>query len=691
MKSIKQKLILSHMLIVLFSVLLVSIPVVTFESKKLLADISANADKAVTQACSNVNLFLSKPENIVRSVNHYIQTQTVTRDECEKMFAHILKNETTFSELYYSGTQPYKDGGFFYSSDHWEPPADYDQTTRAWFKAGQQGGDISISDPYMDMVTKSLVATVAHGVTVDGSFKGVIGLDIQLSRLTKMISEVALSPSGKSYLLDKNGKYITNKDQSKILSKNFFEEYGLTKYQTKITSESVFTKINAGKGLYFAARSISDDSGWVLVTVGPEKELYTSITRNILIILLFALFSVALSFVIAVLVARQIVRPILSVDKSVNNIAEGNADLTNRIEITAKDEIGSLVSGFNKFVGKLQSIISDIKGSESNLSDVEKNLQLRIRETSGSIAGILGNIESSGQQVNNQAQAVEQTSAAVAEIAENISSLEHMIENQSAGVTQASSAVEEMIGNISSVNQSMDKMAASFEQLEENAGTGVEHQKSVAERIAQIETQSKTLQDANKVIASIASQTNLLAMNAAIEAAHAGSAGSGFSVVADEIRKLSETSTAESKTIGSELKKIQAAIISVVEASKESSNSFSLVSDLIKETDELVQQIKSAMSEQQEGSKQISDSLRLMNDSTVEVRTASREMAEGNKAILEEIHRLQDATTVIKDSMKEMTAGATDINTTEAALSEIAGKVRESIAKIGNEINQFKV
>ena len=152
-----------------------------------------------------------------------------------------------------------------------------------------------------------------------------------------------------------------------------------------------------------------------------------------------------------------------------------------------------------------------------------------------------------------------------------------MIRQQADGVTQASSAVEEMIGNIQSVNASVDKMASSFAQLEQQSREGQQKQAAVNEKILQIEEKSKTLQEANQAIASIASQTNLLAMNAAIEAAHAGEAGKGFAVVADEIRKLSETSTAQSKTIGEQLKSIQTSIIEVVTGSQESSKAFTSV------------------------------------------------------------------------------------------------------------------
>ena len=266
-----------------------------------------------------------------------------------------------------------------------------------------------------------------------------------------------------------------------------------------------------------------------------------------------------------------------------------------------------------------------------------------------------------------------------------------MIENQSLGVSQASAAVEEMIGNITSVNKSVDMMASSFDHLSSSAQTGSDLQKDVNGKIDQIREQSETLQVANAAISSIAGQTNLLAMNAAIEAAHAGEAGKGFSVVADEIRKLSETSSAQSKTIGVQLKNIKKSIVAVVEASRQSSQAFMTVIEEIQGTDQLVRQIKAAMEEQDAGSRQISQALHNMNDSTVEVRTASHEMSEGNKAILDEVRNLQEVTGVMQSSMAEMSDGARKIDGNGATLTEISSVMKKSIEDIGSRIDEFYV
>ena len=248
-----------------------------------------------------------------------------------------------------------------------------------------------------------------------------------------------------------------------------------------------------------------------------------------------------------------------------------------------------------------------------------------------------------------------------------------------------------MIGNISAVNNSVDLMANSFNELYSKTLEGCRLQESVNERIEEIRNQSEALQEANQVIAAIASQTNLLAMNAAIEAAHAGEAGKGFAVVADEIRKLSENSSSQSTSIGNQLDRIRESIANVVSESVQSTATFNEVTENIKNTDSLVQQIKAAMNEQNSGSIQISESLQTMNDSTTEVRTASVEMSEGNKAILNQIQRLQDITSEISLSMEEMSVGARKINETGEGLNEISKKMNGSIDEIGSQIDLFKV
>ena len=692
MKSIKYKLIVANIIIVLFSVINTSAPNFIMEVSSLGKNIAKDADSKVESIWTNINLFLQKPIDYVKNATTYVKTHSITKNQTEDYFEEMLVGENNFSSLYYTNEIPYcKEGGFFYTSTHLDHAADYDQTQRGWYKQSIGKNGITITDPYADSTTNELVATVAHDVVINNKGKGVVGIDIVLSDLTKMISEIKLTESGQSFLLDKYGRYITHDDKNKILNTNFFSDYkDFYQYKDQISIDKTLIETRAKNRLYFSARTISEESGWVFVTIGPIKELLGGVITDLVLIIVVSIFSILIACVISIFLATQIVKPIKVVDAAINEIANGNADLTQHIEIKSKDEIGSLVNGFNNFMEKLHSIVGQIKDSKDALNNVENNLQQSINNTSVTTGEIVSNIGNVNSQVAEQSAAVQQTSTTVAEIAENINSLEKMIENQSSGITEASAAVEEMIGNISSVNNSVMKMAELFEKLEKDAGVGTERQKNVAERIAEVADLSKALQDANLAIANVANQTNLLAMNAAIEAAHAGESGKGFSVVADEIRKLSETSTQESKKIGTELNEIESAINLIVDASKASSESFDEVCKMIRETDGLVRQIRFAMEEQQEGSKQIVEALKMMNDNTVEVQAASREMTEENSVILETINHLQETTEEIKNSVDKMTSCAREMEVSESELNELSVKVEESVTQIGKEIDEFQ-
>ncbi len=436
---------------------------------------------------------------------------------------------------------------------------------------------------------------------------------------------------------------------------------------------------------------VGDESGWSVLCTAPYKEYFEGMARISKIILICIIAAIIIVIVTSWILVSALIKPLGFVKATINDIATGDADLTKRINIRLNDEIGDVVSGFNKFTEKLQTIISQVKKSRDNLGKAGASLDTSTLETTSSIDEILTSITSVHNQIDNQSKSVQQTAGAVNEIASNIESLGHMIERQSAEVSDASAAVEQMIGNIKSVNSSMEKMSNSFDGLADSAQSGIELQLNVNHIIEEIKNQSETLQDANSAIAAIAAQTNLLAMNAAIEAAHAGEAGKGFSVVADEIRKLSETSTAQSKTIGDQLNNIKTSIDTVVSASEESSRAFQSVTNKITDTEQLVHQIQAAMEEQNTGSMQISKALHSMNDSAIEVKTASEEMSEGNKAILEEVRNLQDTTGIMQTSMDEMTEGARRIKETGLNLREISEEMKESINEIGSQIDKFKV
>ena len=689
MLKIRAKLIITYICVVLLAVLCVAIPTIKTQVENINKSIQLSADANMSNAVSYIQSFMERPLQITKDTVPYALHGNLNYVETPKELNSLISGNSALFSMYYADELPMSQGGAFYSSDGWVPDAGYNKDGRLWFDVPKKNGISVIIDPYRDESTNAMVTSVATPVYKNNEFKGVIGIDIMLEEINTRVKRVKLSEKGFSFLLNKDGVYITNPDSNKILKGNFYKDYpALEKYKNQKGFSDV--KLDAGDGYYFAVRPIENTNNWTLVSVGYKDELFHELWKNINVIIVMSVISILFSQAIALIFAHRIVKPITKVDSAVNEIASGNADLTQRINVDSNDEIGSLEKGFNKFIAKLQNIISQIQGSKKELSTVEDNLVSSISEASSSITEIISNIESVGNQVENQVAAVTQTSAAVTEIAENINSLEQMIQNQSEGVSNASSAVEEMIGNIKAVNQSVEIMSQSFSHLESTSRNGIEQQRFVDEQISEVSKQSKSLQDANTAIADIASQTNLLAMNAAIEAAHAGDYGKGFAVVADEIRKLSETSSDQSKKISAELHKIVDTINHVVEASAKSTESFGEVSSLIAETDTLVKQINSAMEEQQVGSRQILDSLSVMNDSTSEVKTASHEMKEGNEMILKEVQHLQDTTLVIKQSMNEMSIGAKHMNNTSSTLSNISTKVSDAISKIGQQIDLFK-
>jgi methyl-accepting chemotaxis protein len=257
-------------------------------------------------------------------------------------------------------------------------------------------------------------------------------------------------------------------------------------------------------------------------------------------------------------------------------------------------------------------------------------------------------------------------------------------------MSQASAAVEEMVGNISSIGSVTEKMASQFETVGKAADEGGRIQKESSDRVNEIVKESQALQEANKIIATIAAQTNLLAMNAAIEAAHAGESGRGFSVVADEIRKLAENSSIESKKISSELQQIVKTIEKIVKDSAATGKAFIEVSGRIDETEKLVIEVDNAIKEQKNGAGQVMEALRVMNDITAKVNSGSKEMGKGAEEMLTEIDALHVSATEIETRMEEMSDNIKNLNSGAQKVTDLAGNTRSSIQKISDIADGFK-
>jgi methyl-accepting chemotaxis protein len=248
-----------------------------------------------------------------------------------------------------------------------------------------------------------------------------------------------------------------------------------------------------------------------------------------------------------------------------------------------------------------------------------------------------------------------------------------------------------MVANIASVTDTLVKNGANVKTLQDASEVGRSGLQDVATDIQEISRESEGLLEINAVMENIASQTNLLSMNAAIEAAHAGEAGKGFAVVADEIRKLAESSSEQSKTISTVLKKIKESIDKITKSTDNVLARFEAIDSSVKTVADQEGIIRNAMEEQGEGSKQVLSGIEQVTEITRNVKSGSEEMLEGAQQVIAESQNLEKVTQEITSGMNEMAGGAEEINTAVHQVNEISSKNREGIDALMKEVSKFKV
>ncbi|WP_461246158.1 methyl-accepting chemotaxis protein [Treponema sp. R6D11] len=614
-----------------------------------------------------------------------------TYAEMKSIIESLLPTVDAVFEIYYGTLISRFNGGNFICATDWDPYRDspvWDQIKRPWFITSMQSPDKTvITEPYEDTSTGQMCVSMVRTVRDKGNIIGVVGTDVYLDVLTKIVIDRTITKDGNTFIIDNQGTFVVYKDPSRVMKEddNFFKKEG------KSLKDLIGSDINIiiEGNTYWGSMPVSG-MDWHIITTGSTDEFYVDFWRNVFIVILISVAIVLIAIFVSLRFSKILTHPIISLIEVLKSVSNG--DLSRKVTVKSNDEIGNLVDYFNHTIENIRNLIGTIKYKINAMTNTGHELTVNINKTSKSVDHISANFDGMKGKMGKQEKSAAEASKSVQGIKNNIEKLNKLIASQVESINTSSSAVEQMTANINSVTKTLIENSKNVNTLTEASENGKTGLQLVAQEIQGIAKDSEGLLQINSLMNSIASQTNLLSMNAAIEAAHAGEAGRGFAVVADEIRKLAETSGKQSKTTATMLKKIKTSIDNITKSSNEVLERFGAIDSSVKTVSQHEQNILNAMEEQEEGGKQILEAIGNLKDISVSVKEGAAEMVESGEQMNKQTGEFIEISNEIMGGMNEIVNGAVkEIKEAVVFVDEISEENNKNFDNLKEESKKFKV
>ncbi|WP_245584637.1 methyl-accepting chemotaxis protein [Spirochaeta cellobiosiphila] len=593
----------------------------------------------------------------------------------------------------YVGPYVYRDAGQVQLTYDYEDP-DYNFPSLDWYQLSLASPDDQYiyTTPYYDEVLDQTFITMGRSIqNYSGQTVGVITADWTLDFVKNLFSELTLTSHSLPFLIDPQDNQVLYYPDKSIVAKkvdslswwNTFSK----DLQTSGTHRVSDIRIDGDSYTGYYSLLIT---GYVFGFLVPDQEAYSAVYATLGTTVLLLVITIVVMLLLIRIITGRIVKPIVVMGKHIRDIGEGDGNLNVSVPVTTKDEVGQLGEGFNLFVQKLKDMVLTIKATTQAVIEHKNDLVANGEETASSAVQISGNVKSINQQINNLNLEIQSISSSMNQIKSSILALKEKSYDQVKAVEEAQVPIEQMRSQLAHVDQLiMDRKEVTSTltaQIESNDVIIKEAAKSnheVAELAGQIS-------DMSKVISNIAAQTNLLSMNAAIEAAHAGDAGRGFAVVAEEIRNLAATSQNNSKNISQSIKDIIGKVNLANSASKRSEENFTFLRNEVQAIIKALGEVEEATSQLSSGGHVIAQSNTSLDRMARGVSQDASEMEEAIELINNSTHSAYGISSQVASGMAEIQQGSSEIAEAMTNVQQITLELNQSTDELQEEMDSFK-